>query len=66
MSWRLAFHSAKVLMSYVIPYKVKLFRDAIICGNIAEIRQLALQKPRLLRQAIDSDGYTAVGKFLHT
>ncbi|CAF2431441.1 unnamed protein product [Rotaria sp. Silwood2] len=61
MSWRLAFHSAKLLFSYLIPYKMTLFRDAILAGNIPKIRQLADERPRLLQQAIDADGYTALG-----
>ena len=62
MSWRLAFHSAKLLFSYIIPYKVKLFRDAIIAGNIGLVRRLAAERPRFLYQAIDGDGNTAIGK----
>ncbi|CAF1317385.1 unnamed protein product [Adineta ricciae] len=61
MSWRLAFHSTKLLFSYLIPYKVKIFRDAIFSGNIAVIRQLAAERPRLLQQSIDADGNTAIG-----
>ena len=61
MSWRLAFHSAKLLTSYIIPYKMKLFRDAIFDGNIALIRKLAAERPRLLQQSIDADGNTAIG-----
>jgi ankyrin repeat protein len=61
MSWRLSFHSAKLLFSYLIPYKVKLFRDAIFDGNIPIIRQLAAERPRLLQQSIDADGNTAIG-----
>jgi hypothetical protein len=61
MSWRLAFHSTKLLFSYLIPYKVKLFRDAIFDGNIPTIRRLAAERPRLLQQSIDADGNTALG-----
>ncbi|UJR37936.1 hypothetical protein I4U23_030621 [Adineta vaga] len=61
MSWRVAFHSTKLLFSYIIPYKVKVFRDAIFAGNIAAIRQLSSERPRLLQQAIDADGNTALG-----
>jgi len=61
MSWRLAFHSTKLLFSYLIPYKVKIFRDAIFDGNVGRIRQLAAERPRLLQQAIDADGNTALG-----
>lgn len=61
MSWRLAFHSTKVLLSYVFPYKVRAFRDAIFKGDANLIRQLAAERPRLLQQAIDADGNTAIG-----
>ncbi|CAF0754003.1 unnamed protein product [Adineta steineri] len=61
MSWRLAFHTTKLLFSYLIPYKMKVFRDAIFDGNIPVIRQLAAERPRLLQQAIDADGNTAIG-----
>jgi len=61
MSWRLSFHSAKLLFSYLIPYKVKLFRDAIFDGNVEVVRQLAAERPRLLQQSIDGDGNTAIG-----
>lgn len=61
MSWRLAFHSAKLLFSYLIPYKVRVFRDAIFDGKIDVIRQLAAERPRLLQQSIDADGNTALG-----
>jgi len=61
MSWRLAFHSTKLLFSYIIPYKMRLFRDAIFDGNLSKIRQLAAERPRLLQQSIDADGYTALG-----
>lgn len=61
MSWRLAFHSAKLLFSYIIPYKVRTFRDAIFDGKIDVIRQLAAERPRLLQQSIDADGNTALG-----
>jgi ankyrin repeat protein len=61
MSWRLAFHSAKLLFSYLIPYKVSIFRDAIFDGKIETIRQLAAERPRLLQQSIDGDGNTALG-----
>jgi ankyrin repeat protein len=61
MSWRLAFHSAKLLFSYLIPYKVRIFRDAIFDGKIGTIRQLAAERPRLLQQSIDGDGNTALG-----
>jgi hypothetical protein len=64
MSWRLAFHSAKLLFSYLIPYKVKIFRDAIFDGNMATIRQLAAERPRLLQQSIDGDGNTALGSLM--
>jgi hypothetical protein len=64
MSWRLSFHSAKLLFSYLIPYKVKLFRDAIFDGNIPIIRQLAAERPRLLQQSIDADGNTAIGNLM--
>lgn len=62
MSWRLAFHSTKLLFSYLIPYKVKLFRDAIFDGNISAIRQLSAERARLLQQSIDADGNTALGQ----
>lgn len=61
MSWRLAFHSAKLLFSYIIPYKVRVFRDAIFDGKVDVIRQLATERPRLLQQSIDADGNTALG-----
>jgi hypothetical protein len=61
MSWRTAFQSAKLLFSYIIPYKVKLFRDAVFDGNVTTIRQLAGEKARLLNQAVDADGNTALG-----
>ncbi|CAF1083618.1 unnamed protein product [Rotaria sp. Silwood1] len=61
MSWRLAFHSTKVLFSYLIPYKMTSFREAILNGNIPRIRQLADERPRLIQQAIDADGNTALG-----
>jgi len=61
MSWRLAFHSSKVLLSYLFPYKVKHFRDAIFDGDIDKIRQFITERPRLLVQAIDADGNTALG-----
>ncbi len=61
MSWRLAFHSAKLLFSYIIPYKMRLFRDAVFDGDISKVRQLAAERPRLLQQSIDADGYTALG-----
>jgi ankyrin repeat protein len=61
MSWRLAFHSTKILFSYLVPYKVKVFRDAIFKGNIPVIRAMAAERPRLLQQVIDSDGNTALG-----
>jgi hypothetical protein len=61
MSWRTAFQSAKLLFSYLIPYKVKLFRDAVFDGNITAIRQLSGEKARLLQQAVDVDGNTALG-----
>jgi len=61
MSWRLAFHSAKLLFSYLVPYKVKIFRDAIFDANIPVIRELADERPRLLQQSIDADGNTALG-----
>ena len=61
MSWRLAFHSAKLLFSYVVPYKVKIFRDAIIRSNVGVIRTMAAERPRLLQQTIDADGNTALG-----
>jgi len=61
MSWRLAYHSTKLLFSYLIPYKVRLFRDAIFNGNVTAIRQLSVGRPRLLRQAVDADGNTALG-----
>jgi ankyrin repeat protein len=61
MSWRLAFHSTKILFSYLVPYKVKVFRDAIFKGNIPVIREMAAERPRLLQQVIDSDGNTALG-----
>ena len=64
MSWRLAFHSAKVLFSYLIPYKMRVFRDAIFDGKIDVIRELAAERPRLLQQAIDADGNTAIGRLL--
>jgi hypothetical protein len=61
MSWRLAFHSTKLLFSYLFPYKVRVFRDAIFDGDLAAIRQLATERPRLLQQSIDADGNTALG-----
>jgi hypothetical protein len=61
MSWRLAFQSAKVLFSYLIPYKTKTFRNAIFDGQIQIIRQLITERPKLLQQAIDADGNTALG-----
>jgi hypothetical protein len=61
MSWGLAFHSAKIVFSYIIPYKVKLFRDAIFDGKIPVIQRLAADRPRLLQQSIDADGNTALG-----
>ena len=61
MSWRLAFHSTKLLFSYLFPYKMKGFRDAIFDGDVAAIRQYAAERPRLLQQSIDADGNTALG-----
>jgi len=61
MSWRLAFHSAKLLFSYLVPYKMRVFRDAIFDGKLDTIRQLASERPRLLQQSIDADGNTALG-----
>ncbi|CAF0731820.1 unnamed protein product [Rotaria sordida] len=61
MSWRLAIQSTKLLFSYVIPYKIKLFREALLNANIVRIRQLAYEKPKLLQRAIDADGNTALG-----
>jgi ankyrin repeat protein len=61
MSWRLSFHSAKLIFSYIFPYKVRLFRDAIFDGKLDVIRQLAAERPRLLQQSIDADGNTAIG-----
>lgn len=64
MSWRLSFHSTKLLFSYLIPYKVKTFRDAIFDGKVEVIRQLAAERPRLLQQSIDADGNTALGNLI--
>lgn len=64
MSWRLAFHSAKVLFSYLMPYKIRLFRDAIFDGKLDAIRQLAAERPKFLQQAVDADGNTAIGTLL--
>ena len=61
MSWRLSFQSAKLLFSYLIPSKLKTFRDAIFDGNVQTIRELATEQPRLLQQSIDADGNTALG-----
>jgi ankyrin repeat protein len=61
MSWRLAFHSTKLLFSYLFPYKMQTFRDAIFGGNLDTIRKLAAERPRLLQQSIDADGNTALG-----
>jgi hypothetical protein len=61
MSWRLAFQSTKVLFSYLLPYKIKTLRDAIFDGQIQTIRQLITERPKLLQQAIDADGNTALG-----
>ncbi|CAM4805678.1 unnamed protein product [Rotaria magnacalcarata] len=61
MSWRLAFHSTKLLFSYTVPFKMKLFRDSIFTGDVEKIRQLSDERPRLLQQSIDSDGNTALG-----
>jgi hypothetical protein len=64
MSWRLSFHSAKLIFSYIFPYKVRLFRDAIFDGKLDVIRQLAAERPRLLQQSIDADGNTAIGNLM--
>lgn len=64
MSWRLAFHSTKLLFSYLFPYKMKLFRDAIFNGDLAAIRALSEGRPRLLNQSIDADGNTAIGMII--
>ncbi len=61
MSWRLAFQSTKVLFSYLLPYKIKTFRDAIFDAQIETIRQLITERPKLLQEAIDADGNTALG-----
>jgi hypothetical protein len=62
MSWRLAAHSGKVVFSYWIPCAVKTFRDAIFNEDVIAILNLAVDKPKLLEQAIDADGNTALGK----
>jgi hypothetical protein len=61
MSWRLAFQSTKVLFSYLLPYKIKTFRDAIFDAQIETIRQLITERPKLLQEATDADGNTALG-----
>ncbi|CAF1169182.1 unnamed protein product, partial [Didymodactylos carnosus] len=61
MSWRLAFHSTKLVTSYLFPVRVKAFREAIFDGNVEIIRALAEKRPRLLYQTIDADGNTALG-----
>lgn len=38
------------------------FRDAIFNSNIPRLTQLAKERSRLLRQSIDADGNTALGK----
>ncbi|CAF3380372.1 unnamed protein product [Rotaria socialis] len=60
-SWRLAFHSTKLLFSYTVPFKMKLFRDSIITGDVTKLRELSDGRPRLLQQSIDADGNTALG-----
>jgi len=62
MSWRLAAHSSKVVFSYLIPCTVKTFRDAIFNEDATTILNSVIQKPKLLHQAIDNYGYTALGK----
>jgi hypothetical protein len=62
MSWRLAAHSGKVVFSYFIPCTVKTFRDAIFNEDVTTILNSVIQKPKLLHQAIDTDGHTALGK----
>lgn len=64
MSWRLAFHSTKLLFSYLFPYKIRTFRDAIFDGDVTTIRQLAGERPRLVQQSIDADGNTALGNLI--
>jgi len=61
MSWRVAYRSTKLLFSYLFPSKVKYFREAIFNGNLDKIRQLAGERPIFLQDAIDADGWTALG-----
>ena len=61
MSWRLAIQSTKLFLSYLLPYKIKQLRDAIFDGQIQSIQQITSERPRLLHQAIDADGNTALG-----
>ena len=62
MSWRLAAQSSKVVFSYWIPCAVKTFRDAIFTEDVIAIVNLAMERPKLLHQAVDADGNTALGK----
>lgn len=61
MTLRLAVHSSQVILSYWIPCKVKKLRQAIFNEFLPTILDLAVQKPKLLHQAIDTDGNTALG-----
>ena len=61
MSWGLAISSTKLLVSYLVPHRIRVFREAIFDGNVVSIQQLAEERPRLLRRPIDGDGNTALG-----
>ena len=61
MSLRLAVQSSQVILSYWVPCKVKKLREAIFNEYLPTILDLSVQKPRLLHQAIDTDGNTALG-----
>jgi len=57
----LAYRSTKLLFSYLFPYKVKFFREAVFSGNLEKIRQLAGERKVFLTDAVDADGWTALG-----
>ena len=61
MSLRLAVRSSQVFVSYWIPCKVKRLREAIFNEFLPTILDLSVQRPKLLHQAIDNDGNTALG-----
>lgn len=64
MSLRLAVHSSQVFVSYWIPCKVKRLREAIFNEFLPTILDLSVQRPKLLHQAVDNDGNTALGTLM--